>query len=524
MRKKLLLASTIIVPVLAIGGLWVYQVNRFENSVHQQLSTMQEFLNAHGVSFTYDALKISRFCFKVHLINPKVSGRLPKISDELKDLEGLKGTYFVKGEIVGSFSPLMNTVTLVSIGGTHLNVEGSVELDMLIPESKESKVIIQRKEYDLFGKNSFLSLHNIKGFYFIGKEMPVLLNGQKLLEIKDTRSDASLEYKGKALDVTLISDYHQLQIYNITEFLKGKMEGLDDLNAMISKELSLQAALGPQDQKASLTMHLNDAEAYFANVKALFAKGVSKENIQDFEALFPEGTQLVINDFSTENKVYQNSMKGSLERLKDQFPIKISGDFKVTDQWENYWQEYHKKIISEMTDAELPAELLSILKNEKVSKNIMPQLQTFGKMHFSIDLEIPIPLSLAAGKASVNFKSDLYDVSVKGALKQEGGSLKVNARNANDMMKDLEQYVARASAGFTQKYSSEIMSIHSYLQGGRVVLNKILEPQEAKEQHFDIQVNASGIKVGTYDLAELLALFNQALPPSDISKANLKVP
>jgi hypothetical protein len=38
MNKKLLLATAIIVPSLAVGGLWHYQASLFEKSVTQQVT------------------------------------------------------------------------------------------------------------------------------------------------------------------------------------------------------------------------------------------------------------------------------------------------------------------------------------------------------------------------------------------------------------------------------------------------------------------------------------------------------
>jgi hypothetical protein len=105
-----------------------------------------------------------------------------------------------------------------------------------------------------------------------------------------------------------------------------------------------------------------------------------------------------------------------------------------------------------------------------------------------------------------------------GALMQEGGSAKLKVRNVADMLRDLDQYIVRASGAFSQKYPSEIMSAKSYVQGSRAVLNKVLEPLGATEQSVDIKVNPQGIKVGNYDLEQLGAVFGEAMGATDVSK------
>jgi hypothetical protein len=164
MNKKVLLATAMIVPSLAVGGLWVYQASLFENSISQQVSEMQETLKTYGVIFHYDDLRVSPYLFKAHLVNPTVSGTMRKLSENLKGvknfeglekLDSLEGTFSVKGAMTACFSPIFNTVTLKADGESHLSVQGPLEFDLAMPKPEEANFVIQRKDYDLFGKNPF---------------------------------------------------------------------------------------------------------------------------------------------------------------------------------------------------------------------------------------------------------------------------------------------------------------------------------------------------------------------------------
>ncbi len=533
MNKKLLLATAIIVPSLVVGGSWIYQASLFEESITQQLTNIQESLKTYDVALAYDALRVSKYLFKAHLVNPTISGTMPDLREHLKDIEGLetlgalqglKGTILVKGEIMACFSPIANAVTIKTDGDSQLNVEGPLELMIVMPKSKESSFVIQRKEYDFFGKNQFLSFNNIKGVSSNSKGLSFLLNDQKLLDIKDTLSQFSLDQDGKAADISVTSDISQMQFFKIEKGLKGKLEGLDALNTSILNELEMQAVLGPQDQKICASFHVNDFMAYIEDLKLIYANAVNKVDSPDLKKLVPEGIRLDIKNYSTENKVYQSSMKGSIGRSKDFFPIKLSGDFKATDQWPSYWNDYFKSMVGNLAGAELPPEFMSSLKNKDIPKNTLPQLQSFGKMQFSMDLDIPVTLSFTEGKGSLEFTSDLYDVKAVGALNNDGGSIKLSARNATILMSDLENYATRASQPFSQIGFQEIQNIMGYIKGSRAVLGKILEPSGASQQSVDIQLTKEGIKVGSYDLVQVLAIFGEAMAPMNTPKESLKEP
>lgn len=520
MNKKLRLATAIIVPSLSVGGFWIYQASLFEKSIAQQFTDMQESLKAYDVSLAYDAFRISKYLFKAHLVNPTISGTMPNLKEYLKDVEsleilgalrGLKGTLLVKGEITACYSPIANAVTIQAKGDSQLDIDGPLEAMFVMPQPKESSFVIQRKDYDFFGKNPFLSLNNIKGISSKSKGFSLLLNDQKLLEIKDVVSQISSDWNEKAIDISVTSDTSQMEFFKIEKVLKGRLAELDLLNTRILSEIEMLTVLGPQDQKISASFHVNDFMSYIEDLKRIYTNSMSKDNAQDFNKLIPEGIRLDINNYSTENKIYQSSMKGSFGRTKDSFPIKLSGEFKVTDQWSIYWNDYLKSMINNLTDAKLSEEFISTLKNEEVSKNIMPQLQSFGKMQFSMDFDIPATLSLTEGKGSLEFKSDLYDFSAVGALMKDGGSIKLSTRNATTLMADLENYVTRASQPFSQIGLQEIHNIMSYIKGSRAVLGKILEPSGALQQALDIHITKEGIKIGTYELAQVLALFGEAM-------------
>lgn len=531
MNKKILFTTAIMLPSLAVGGLWVYQAHLFENSISHQVSQLQETLKDYGVSFRYDGLRVSPYLFQAHLVNPTISGTVPKSIESLKGLadpeilqalQGLEGTVVVKGEMTACFSPIANTVTITTGGDTHLSVQGPLEFTITVPKFKEGSFVIQRKDYDLFGKNSFLSLHNIKGFYSTSKEISFLLNDQKLFEIKDIYSQVSTGRKGEIFDISITSDINQMQFFKVEKGIKGKVETLDTFNTSFLGELGMQAALGPQDQKISASFHLNDLDAYINDIKQIFADVPDKVNSQVFEKLIPEGIRLDIKNYSTENRVYQTSMKGSFGKSNGYFPIKLSLDFKVTDQWPEYWGNYFQSMLSNLVDVELPAELLSILKDRDVPTKCMPQLQSFGKILFSVDLNIPTTLSLTEGNGSLEFKSDLYELAATGTLDKEGGSIKLKTHNATSLMADLENYVTRVAQPFSQIYPLEAQSIKSFIKGGQAILDKILEPSAAAQQSVHIKLTKEGIKIGNYDLAQILVLFGEAVAPIGTLKEILK--
>lgn len=528
MNKKVLLATAIIVPSLAVGGLWVYQASLFENSISQQVSQIQETLKSYDISLRYDDLRVSRYLFRAHLVNPTISGTMGKLSENLKGvkgledlakLEGLEGTILVKGEMTACFSPIANAVTIKTDGESHLSVQGPVEFNLSMPKPKESIFVIQRKDYDIFGTKPFLSFDNIKGICSDSKGISLLLNDKKLLDIKDAVSQISLDWKGKAFDISITSDTHQMEFFKIEKGIKGKLEGLDAFNASILSEVEMAAALGGQDQKISASFHLDDLTTYMSDVKLIFADTSKKFDPQVFEKLIPEGIRLEVKDYSTENKVYQTSMKINVGKSKGYFPIQLSGDFKVTDQWTAYWQDYFKNIINYINnlaannrpDEKLPAELTSILKS--ISQTCMPHLQSFGKMSFSLDFEIPATLSAPEGKGSFELKSDLYDVGGVGVLNAEGGSVKLKTRNASSLMGDLENYITRISQSFSQSYPLEVQNVKGFVKGGRTVLDKILDPSGAVQQSLHIQVNKEGVKIGNYDMMQILAMFGEAMAP-----------
>lgn len=517
MKKKLFLTFAFVVTTLAVGGLWVYQATIFEKSIAKQLDTMQESLKTYGVSFTYDSLWVSRFFFQAHFVNPKITGTVPQTTEDFKDFEGLKGDYYLEGEVVASFAPLSNSIILEVLGEQHINIKAQdrFEFDLRVPQPEKYQMVIQRNEYDIFGKSPFLSYNNIKNVSSDIKGMSAFWNGQKLMDVKDSYSDISFAYKDKAFDVTFNSD-QQTQFYTIEKWLKGTIANLDAINAMINDEMSTHVALGPQDQKISLTLHLADLDAYFENIKAIYNKGLSNEIKDVFEKLFPIGTQLLINDFSTENKVYLSAMKGSVERLEDKVPIQFAVDFRVTDQWENFWEHQLKKISADRI-AEKPeiSVLRSILKDEEVIKTIMPDLQSFGKIHFSMSYDIPTISTILTGKILMDFKSDLYGIGVAGMFNKEEISFKVDTRNASPLMTDLENYVNRASEPFTKVIPGDIQSIKAYVKGSRAVLSKILEPQDTAEQSLDIEIKPGSVKMGQYDLPQIMTMFYEAMANSE---------
>ncbi|MGV8947817.1 MAG: hypothetical protein ACOH2E_00385 [Candidatus Paracaedibacter sp.] len=530
MNKKILLTAAIVIPSLAIGGLWLYQASQFEKSISQQVSLMQETLKTYGISFQYDDLHVSRYLFKAHLVNPKISGALDRLSENMKSvkaLEGiekladLKGELLVKGEIAACFSPISNVVTIKADGETQLNVQGPVEFNLTMPKPKESSFVIQRKDYDFSGKNPFISVQNIKGIYAESKGVSLFLDGQKFLDIKDTSSQISLDWEDKVFDISISSDTHQMQIFKIEKGISGKLEGLDSFNTNMLSELEMQAILGAQDQKISASFHLNDLLNYINDIKLIFASDPNKFSPQIFEKLIPEGMLFDVKDYSIENKIYQSSLKMSGGRLNGRFPIKLSGDFKVTDQWPSYWQDYFKIMLkninsiiaSAQADEKLSDELTSLLNNKDIAVACMPQLQSFGKMLFSLDFDIPA--TLTEGKGSVAFKSDLYELNASGVLKEEGGSLTLKTQNASSMMVDFENYVTRVSQHITQIYPLEVQNFKGFVRGGRRVLDKILEPSGAVQQSVNVQLNKEGIKIGNYDLMQILGMFGEAINTVD---------
>jgi hypothetical protein len=295
---------------------------------------------------------------------------------------------------------------------------------------------------------------------------------------------------------------------------------LDIFNTNLLGDLEMQAILGAQDQKISASLHLNDLLNYINDIKVIFASDSNKFTPQLLEKLIPEGTMFEIKNYSTENKIYQSSLKMSGGKLNGRFPIKLSGDLKVTDQWPAYWQEYFKIMLkninsimaSAQTEEKLPEELVSLLKSKDISTTCMPQLESFGKILVSLDFDIPA--TLTEGKGSFTFKSDLYELNASGALGNEGGSFNVKTQNASSLMADFENYLTRASQPFSQIYP-EVQSLKGFVKGGRVVLGKILEPSEAVQQSVNVQINKEGIKIGNYDLMQVLGMFGEAMSAVD---------
>lgn len=522
MNKKLLLATAIIVPSFAVGGLWVYEASLFEKSISQQVSQAQDTLkSSYGIWLQYDDLHVSPYLFKAHLTNPKVS-RLSENLKSIKDFEyleklaGLHGTLLVKGEVTACFSPISNTITIKTDGETQLNVKGPVKFNITMPKPQESSFVIQRKDYDFFGKNPFISLQNIKGIYGDSKGFSLLLDNQKLLDIKDTSSQISLDWKDKVFDISISSDTHQMQIFKIEKGISGKLEGLDDFNREMLSGIEMQAILGAQDQKISASFHSNDIINYISDVKLIIASDPNKFSPQIFEKLIPEGTKLEIKDYSLENKIYQTSFKMSAGKLNSRFPVKLSWDFKATDQWPTYWQDYFKIMLKNINsimvnakaEEKLPDELMSLLKSRDIPITCMPQLQSFGKILFSLDFDIPE--TLTEGKGSLAFKSDLYELNASGVLNNEGSSLELKTQNASSLMTDLDNYVTRVSQPFSQIYP-QVQSVKGFVKGGRIVLDKILEPSGAVQQSIKVQVNKEGVKIGSYDMMQVLGMFGEAM-------------
>ena len=530
MNKKILLTAAMVIPSLAIGGLWIYQASQFEKSISQQVSLMQETLKAYGISFQYDDSHVSRYLFKAHFINPKISGALDRLSESLKSMKGfedieklasLNGTLLIKGQIAASFSPLSNTVMIKTDGDTQLSVQGPIEFNLTMPKPKESSFVIQRKDYDFSGNNPFISLQNIKGIYANSKGISLFLDNQKLLDVKDTSSQISLDWEDKNFDISILSDIYQMQVFKIEKGISGKLEGLDSFNTNMLSELEMQAILGAQDQKISASFHLNDLLSYINDIKLIFASDPNKFSPQIFEKLIPEGMLFDVKDYSVENKIYQSSLKMSGGRLNGRFPIKLSGDFKVTDQWPIYWQDYFKIMLKNINsiianaqaDEKLSDELMSLLKNKDIAAACMPQLQSFGKMLFSLDFDIPA--ALTEGKGSLAFKSDLYELNASGKLGNEGSSLELKTQNASSLTADFENYVTRVSQPLSQIYPSEIQNFKGLVKGGKIVLDKILEPSGAVQQSVQVQVNKEGIKIGNYDLMQILGMFGEAINTVD---------
>jgi hypothetical protein len=330
-----------------------------------------------------------------------------------------------------------------------------------------------------------------------------------------------LDWEDKSFDVSISSDTHQMQIFKIEKGISGKLEGLDSFNTNMLSELEMQAILGAQDQKISASFHLNDLLNYINDIKLIFASDPNKFSPQIFEKLIPEGMLFDVKDYSIENKIYQSSLKMSGGRLNGRFPIKLSGDFKVTDQWPSYWQDHFKIMLKNINsiianaqaDEKLSDELMSLLKNKDIAAACMPQLQSFGKMLFSLDFDIPA--TLTEGKGSVAFKSDLYELNASGVLKEEGGSLTLKTQNASSMMVDFENYVTRVSQPLSQIYPLEIQNFKGFVRGGRRVLDKILEPSGAVQQSVNVQLNKEGIKIGNYDLMQILGMFGEAINAVD---------
>ena len=179
-------------------------------------------------------------------------------------------------------------------------------------------------------------------------------------------------------------------------------------------------------------------------------------------------------------------------------------------------------MLNNLADVELPTDLLSILKGRDFSTKCMPQLQDFGKILFSVDLNIPTTLSLIEGKGALEFKSDLYELAATGALNSQEGSIKVKTHNASSLMGDLENYIERVAQPFSQTHPLEVQGIKSFVKGSQAVVDKILEPSGAAQQSVHINLNKEGIKIGNYDLTQILVLFGEAVASIGTLKEILK--
>lgn len=520
MNKKLLLASVVIVPIFAVGGFWIYQASRFDDSLKQQLALMQDTLKAQGVSFTYDEIKVSKLSFTAHLTNPKITGILPQLSEDVKNV---KGSALVEGEIIACFSPLANSVSVKQVGVSHFKAEGPIELDVSFPRTSNSNIIVKRKEYDFFGKNPFLSFKNLERIESKIHGGSIFVNGQKLLDLKDAYADIFVKQKVNDLEIAFNSDLQKVKFYNVENVLKGTLEGLDKINAQLNTEILPYVALGEQNQKMSFSFHVNDFEKYVENILSLVSDKTTAEvgDLKFFEnlnKLFPEGIRFELKDFSTVNPVYTSSVKVSFERTTDQYLLSISGDSTVGNEWGNYWKSCEKKLLQDLDNISFSSETMSIIKGDTFFKDIMPQLQTFGQMKGSLNLEAPTSLALGAGKFTLQFKSDLYDIAAKGSLNEGGVSVEVATRNAMALASDLENYVTKIADKFLTTSPQEVASVKSYLKGGTLVLDKVLVPQGTSEQQVDIKASMAGITVGKHDLAEIMTLFNTEVTPTEPEK------
>lgn len=536
MKKKFVFSIALGLPLFAVGGLWFYQGMLFEKEMNREVTQTKAFLKTIGVSFDYDEFKVSKFQFKAHLVNPHITGeisKVPEIQQLLKQQEGfesladLSGSLSIKGEVSASFSLLANTVSFTTQGDWEMKFQGPVEFEFTAPRD-HSIISIKRRNYDFFGKYPFLSMSNIQEISANSKGISAFLNREKLFDIKDNFSNVSLDVKGKGADVTLTSHTNGFQFFKITNAVKVNAPALEKWNPLMVQAFNRLAIMGPQDQKISLSFHLDDYETYIESLKELKDKSVNKDGARDvpgtFGKLLPEGLRIDLKDYSFTNSVDKGFMKLNIARSKDSFAIKGSGDIKLLDQWPAYWQSYFENLIETIKLDTSPE--MSQQEKQKVvalmgcfAKEGNPQLQHFGNIIYSIDLEIPVKWPLTQGKGAVDLKCDLYDIGIVGSVNDGGISVKVKTKNSSAMMGDLESYANRVAKPLNSMYQEEIKNILGSLKGAQAVLEKVLEPSGASEQSVDIIMNQEGFKVGQYDLVQIMALFGQAMAPSPESSS-----
>ena len=509
MGKKsrfLFIASGIL---LCLGlGLWAYQANLFEKSVRRQVSALQGFLHSHGATLVYDDFKFSPYFFKARLINPSLSGLIPADGNYLK--YDTRADYFIKGEFVISFSPFANTVRLASRGENHVTVEGPLDLKFSTPANTDSEITIHRRTRDFSGQNPFINLHNIKQVSSKEQNVTLFLNHEKLMDIKTAEGKISLDKQGNALDAALESVIQGMEWFAPVKPLEGKIDDLDSFNEIYRLTLAKLVLSGLEDQKIFLTFHVNNIDGYIKDIKTL----IIGQNWGDIEKIFPEGLSVQIKEYSTNNKVWDTSIKSNLERNNNLFTMGISLDFKAKEGWDAYWPAYFEEMLT-------TAGFKGIFENIKSAENrdliekLRPRLQDFGPTHLAFTLKTPVPLSLTAGNASFNFKSDLYKVALKGKLAPEGSFARLKTLNALQMTQDFENYATRFE-NLEDSLTHVLAILKIYLQAGNKILGKVLEPSGSAKQQVDIRFNpAQGIEVGKYKGQELLAMFIESVTPQD---------
>lgn len=235
--------------------------------------------------------------------------------------------------------------------------------------------------------------------------------------------------------------------------------------------------------------------------------------VHDFNTIAPEGARLEIKDFSTRSKVGESSLKGKFERAKENFSFTVASDLKfATDEWKTLLDIYYEQFIRHLPDfnkalSAPDTKNMDFLKDKKVFRDLMPDFPSFGKMHFSVDVKGQTTFPFVPGEATYQFKSDLYDLGVKGSFALTDNSIKITVRNVQALMADLQNYVSRISTPLSQDFANEIKTVNTYLPIVQKVLGKVLEPEGASEQYVDIQISPQGVKVGNHDFMQIMALF-----------------